>query len=527
MFKLGIFEDERIILDSLCNYINWEDYGCKVVCSSFCGTDILDLINRHHPDIVITDIQMGNVNGLDICEYLQVNYPDTQKIIITGFGKIDYARRAFKSSVIDFILKPIDRQELIETVLKATIQLSQLLDSENKKIQVNAQLIEHFLMELAGTNYISEQKAAAQIEELDIELHTYFCLGIYIDHNNADTQDVKIFIDFWKRILSQPKAMDCFQLKYCFYLSHHLYAVFDMENDNPPEISLLYKTILTHMYYLLQQYSEQFHEQIFLFYSDIYWYTADLITCIKQLNQLFEQKFFLEPNSIVHADKLHSHEGETIHSPQDCFYPLAASIINSDQLKLQYWFHEMQQCLCHYSEEDVKFKYIEFFIYLKEHLKPYKINIDELMSTKQLIAAFKNRYTFSQINMLISNLLEISYNQREENIKNNQSISYQIQKYIERNYALPLSAKVIAAEFHYNPKYLSAVVKKETDMSINDLIVKIRIEKAISMMANPSLKTYQIAEKIGIPDARYFSQVFKKMTGMTPKEYRVFHTLTP
>lgn len=519
MFKLGIFEDERIILNSICNYITWQDFGCELVCSSYRGTDIKELIKIHQPDIIITDIQMGDINGLDICDFLQKEYPDTQKIIITGFGNMEYAKRAIKSSVVDFILKPIDRNELTSAVKKAVEHLSLLQSSEETQKHVELQKIERFLMEIASEQYLPEQPASDWLEETTIKLHTYFCLGIYIEQNRDNKKGMD-FIQYWKNAMTESEAMIPFQLKYLFYISRRLYIIFDAEKECSQNASYLYNTINTHALHHCEQYTELTKKKVFMVYSDIYWYTADLFSCIHQVNQLFEQRFFLEQYSLLHNIRISHLPTPDLQKPLDCFYPLVDAIISNNRKELNFWFLKMQQLLRTYSEEEVKFKYIEFFIYLKEHLVPYRINIEDLMSTDQLISAFVNRYSFSQINTLISNILEVSFNQREENIKSSQSMSAQVRRYIEKNYSNPLSVKIIAAEFNYNPKYLSAVVKKEAGISINDLIMETRIQNAIIMLKNPTIKTYSVAEKVGIPDARYFSQLFKKMTGMTPSEYR-------
>lgn len=119
MFGIVIIEDEPYIRKSLITQIDWAGIGCTVIGDADNGDDALELIHQASPDIIISDIKMDGMDGIGISKYIHENSIDTEVILITGFAQIDYAQAAIKHGVLDFILKPIDPDELITAVKKA------------------------------------------------------------------------------------------------------------------------------------------------------------------------------------------------------------------------------------------------------------------------------------------------------------------------------------------------------------------------------------------------------------------------
>ncbi|NLY17695.1 MAG: response regulator [Clostridiaceae bacterium] len=130
MYRLLIVEDEYIIRNTLATALDWKETGCEVIGTSKNGAEAMEFLQKEKADIIITDIKMDEMDGIELCSQVSRLYPNMKIIIITGYGEFDYAKSAIKLGVKDFILKPIEHGELLNAVRKAALEL----DFLNKKI---------------------------------------------------------------------------------------------------------------------------------------------------------------------------------------------------------------------------------------------------------------------------------------------------------------------------------------------------------------------------------------------------------
>lgn len=133
MWKVVAADDEAYIREALKKLINWEKMNCNLIDVVNDGQELINTIEIEEPDIIITDIQMPEVNGIDVCKYLYETYPDIQVIILTAYADFSYAKSAIKYSICDYVLKVSIIDELPEAIEKAIGNLNQL----RKEIEKN------------------------------------------------------------------------------------------------------------------------------------------------------------------------------------------------------------------------------------------------------------------------------------------------------------------------------------------------------------------------------------------------------
>lgn len=132
MLKLMIVDDEQWVLDGLRCQIDWEKLGVSIICEAVNGLDARDKLNIYRPDMVLTDISMPMMDGLDLVQYIRDHHPDCAVVIMSGYADFNYAQKAMQFGVTGFILKPIDRDELEEAVCQAV----QIIDERSKLQQL-------------------------------------------------------------------------------------------------------------------------------------------------------------------------------------------------------------------------------------------------------------------------------------------------------------------------------------------------------------------------------------------------------
>lgn len=529
MYKIAIFEDEPLILNSLCNNIHWEELGCQIAAKSD-GTDAYRLIEETLPDIVITDIRMDTADGLEICSWLHHKYPQIKKIIITGYGTIEYAKDAFKSEVTDFILKPIDRTELLKVVQKVTNEiqerelLSQNIFSLNQTLtNYKSQLIEKFLADLADGQECSGESLFQRTRELDITLDNYFCLTVDVYTSVRRPSDQQDIISVLNYELQYGTLLDHFPCRYYCFFCQRYYCICEI-TDSPSlkQSALVYRQIQEDVFALQERLIKVFQFPLYLCYSDIYQYPHEFYQCFQQINNLIERKFFVSQNNILSWNTIdEQHKQLDKIKIQEWSEHAISDIIIGNHEQAFLTLEQLWNLLSGLSEEDAKYKCLEFFVSFKKLCEPYHIMTESVLTTDMLIKIFHTECSFQNIKKAyFYPLLQSCLEQRMEKINKRNSISRQVTDFIWQSIDSTITVTAIAEHFNYNSKYLSMIVKKECGQTIIDIITDVRIEKAKELLLSTNEKTYVIAEKVGIHDAKYFSQIFQKKTGMTPREYR-------
>lgn len=132
MYKLVLAEDEEDVREGVIGQIDWERYGFEIVEQAENGREAADAIDRLLPDVVVTDIQMPFMNGLQLAEWIRSHHPNTKIIILTGYDEFEYAQKAIKLQIDEYILKPFSSQELIDVLLKVRVTIeAEIAEKEN------------------------------------------------------------------------------------------------------------------------------------------------------------------------------------------------------------------------------------------------------------------------------------------------------------------------------------------------------------------------------------------------------------
>ena len=169
MWKVVAADDEAYIREALKKLINWEKMNCILIDVVDDGQELINKIEEEEPDIVITDIQMPEVNGMDVCKYLYEIYPETQVIILTAYSDFSYAKTAIKYSICDYVLKFSIMDELPDAIEKAIGNLNQL----KREIEKNEKdLLEQLSLIQQIDHYIEQNyKKKLSLDDIAEDLH--------------------------------------------------------------------------------------------------------------------------------------------------------------------------------------------------------------------------------------------------------------------------------------------------------------------------------------------------------------------
>lgn len=512
MFKILLVDDERIITEGISKVIDWESMGTNLIGTARNGIEAFNMIEEKQPDIVISDIKMPGMNGLELVSKVHRTYPDIRFILLSGFSEFDYAKQAMEFGVKHYLLKPCNENAIMDAVIELCNELKQDQDREQ------------FINEMKGTLLSVLPYAKEQLLKEFITNH--------YENKNLDYYQKLLQTD----VTTTEVRLVLFQLEGDFQFEH-MFAIKNIA-ENIFEKYLISCTVGETILFLLE---EDLH-------------TSNLHSSIEKIKKVFYQYYRMdttiaisETGNILHSNKLYQ-------DALDClsyrFYLGEGGVITKKDIAnqgqsdyLEFYYDDQNYCRLVKSGcwEDVNKEIITFF----QHLTELRLDINNTKSfVIQLFNSMIRLCEPKEMNMYLmklSLLLEMDTIQNMKflfesvaheitnsfylsNKNKHSAIINKVIEIIEQHISNQnLSLHWVANEMLYmNADYLGKLFKKETGEKFSNFLTRLRIEMAIKLIVNHNdVKVFEIAEKIGYGEnPQYFSQVFKKHTGYTPSEYK-------
>lgn len=492
------------------------------------------LIEKYRPDILITDIRMPGTDGLKMISEVKALIPDCKIIVLTGYRDFDYVQEALKLGVFDFVLKPSKIEELTTIIHRAVEELKKLknraeeFNKLKKLFEQNIPILrEKFLYDLMYEIYPNTEEILPRAELLGVKIESFFLLVVEID-----TDENKKLSQYEKNL----------------YLFGIVNTFMDVFSDSFSVIDVPLKD--RGVAFILQGGNEK--EKLHNLISDKCNYLQELlINCfgftvtvavssegrgIMQLPEKFreciealERKFYIGNGTVIFYNDMSGFLKFEDYSVLEEYQKLLLDGIKTGN-----------EAIVMKRIEDIK-KYINSLDHLNmEYLKNFYWGIITYINNIRLsVAMASNESKVESINIIsLHNMISKSENINELNdlLKevslsitakinnyNNKSIKLILRnalEYIHQHYSEQLTLNDVAEHVYVSPSYLSRMFKKELGKNFVDYLNGLRIEKAKELLMDPKYKTYEVAEIVGIPDAHYFSRLFKKYEGLSPTEYR-------
>jgi two-component system response regulator YesN len=494
-FQLLIVDDEAPVRKGLSSFINWESIGCSV-CDTACdGYDAIEKIKNNHIDIVLTDVKMPELDGLGLAKYIYETHPEIAVIMLTGYAEFEYAQKAINYHVVQFLLKPTSKDEVISAVKSAQQKI--ITSKEHDEIAKSevAFLIERMLQEMVYATPSPETEK--KLNEHGILLDSYYIASFQLNGNQSEISQLK-------ELIIQHKVNS-----YCFrydnlILSIHFSDQLECVSDSCSEIVQILDTLygikvsigISQLHHGGLEFSSAITEAIHALSLNFY-----STSCIA----LFNGQNIQADSALSTDTSLALFELETAVFQRD--FSKAYSITNTMFMKLQSSFSSPSYVknICS------QIYYLTFRVMAKyKKILPPESYIDDIIKATDIF----------QLESIISELLQFAKRSFTDSGKKYSAHITDTISYIQEHLTENLSLEILAQNVHMNDTYLSRTFKKESGYSIIEYITMLRIEKAKELLANKNILTYEISEQIGFSDPSYFSLLFKKYTGMSPKEYR-------
>lgn len=519
MYRVLLVDDEVFARQGLRNLIDWASCGFEVIDEAGNGEDALAIIQKYKPDLVITDIRMPVLDGIELIrQTIEEQSSKTNFIIISGFDDFKYAQQAVRFGVHDFILKPIDKE-----VLEATlIQLHRKLIIE-KSANYDRELILHNkLITSLIKGEIDSETLADSVKLLGIAPNNKV-IYTFVEVND---------IHPWKPMtkpLTQEMINDVIRqaihhtvhIHRTMYLHEHRNRIgFVLSTEDLSEI----RYNLSKFAYQLQiQISEQLEHTVYVYMGSAVTGVMELSRAYQTAKEALQYKFLKQDNMYVIYDDVKHLTLNFLDMDNHLYEQLTEHIEEYNEKAIQETieliFRELQEKK--FAPEAVKMainRCVSGIIKITQQMgidEQELIKLEPIISWQDLNLSLKElKRLFTEFVMHTTHILSTV---RKENMKGG---IQKIKGYIEAHYHENINLKSLASEFYMNPVYLGQLFKKTYGVYFNDYLLQMRVNEAKKLLRQTDLRSYEVAEKVGFSSADYFVTQFEKIEHMTPTEYR-------
>ncbi len=523
MFKILLVDDEDLIRGAIATIINWESIGVTEILQAEDGETGLEMARRHRPDIVLTDIRMPFMDGLEMAKYIVAELPYTKVIILTGHDEFEYAVSSIKLGITDYIVKPISAENLMAIMSRAIAKLH-----EERKTKMAQQKIRN---QLRQSLPLLKEKLLNQLLSSKIDTETFFQKMEYTELDlNFKTYTVCIVEAAFRQMQTmEDDEMVHLLLKNSLEAAFRQYGII-FSNYSNQHIVLL-RDLPVDDYELRSSFQQKFydHHDQFRLMQECTINTAFGATVdrLERIPESYETARHALSYKTALGDDMLFDFLELGYKSNDFVFPsdLIQEVVKAAYLNIDYQasLSELLQYLANcknLSAEHLQVLSFEIITQINKALlqTDYNINLDGYQTIYKACGIGK----LAEFEKCIREYLDAIYKYFMENKQTRKQLLIQnVKQYIEKCYSDPnLNLNTAASHVFINPSYLSALFKKEAGISFVDFITQVRIEKAKLFLAQEDIKSYEAAQKAGYEDPHYFSVCFKKQTGMSPSEYR-------
>lgn len=531
MIKLFLADDEPIIVRGLKKIIDWNSFNIEIIGEAHDGKNAQKLIYELRPDLVISDICMPGINGIDMLKAIKKNNVKTKVIFLSGYQEFSYARDAVTYGAIEYILKPVDKNQLEAAVKKAV----ELINKDKEDIQLRNKL----------WNYETESNSISMDKMLERLVRGYADSGSYSEditcygfsENSEYFTVLNIEIDEFNTKLSAQSEQEVKLVKFAvfnlaeevinnnkagvlFHKGYNICSILNSDNYNTA-VEQANRTAVE----IREAVQANLHKSVTIGIGETVKGIYIIRKSYEDSVEALKAKFFWENSGVISIKDLEQKD-KTVEDLYDVQKALAKSIIANDKEAIIDKYEVLLNVVSSISNgnRDSALSYcLSTIAFIGKELALAGILPDRDNEKKNdYLSQMKQYDTYSGLREYMRNWLQEVSTLIADNVKNSgESIEIKkVKEYIENNYNKNITLETAAGIACMNAYYFSSFFKKQTGENFKDFLIKVRMEMALKILLNTNCKVYEIAEQVGFNDSKHFSDTFKKYYGNSPVDYK-------
>lgn len=508
MCNVLIVDDESLIVEGLKVLIPWSELGVKDIFIACNGEEALALLRENTVDIIISDITMPKMNGLQLIKEVKKVSDRTKCIILSGYDDFAYAKEAIYLGIENYILKPINEVELVET-LKLTMDKLKNEELEQAFEDEELETIRDNIYKRWITNKISVYELEKREFVLNIGLNykSYVVALVKLKENNIQLNDIKM--NLFKAIDDKSGTV--------IYLDNNMFAII-LASDYIIEENQLYYDLKE----VILKFKKHRKEDLFISVGNVVSNPGNLYKSFERAEYLQDYLLQYGYNSVVSDYKIDKSKQRLMDNLgidlSEFNKVLLAQDIKAIDKYLDEVFNKIKESQG-ISPSYIKNISVKLILCLKKVCDELGVNgykINEYLN--DLIDYVCSQETIEEMQNTIKQ--ECYEFIRAVGNQEYTPVIRQVINYVNIHYYEKLSLKILSQSYNINTSYLGQVFTKEVGMSFSDYVNKVKNEKAKDLLLNSNLKINDIAKAVGFEDTSYFYRKFKSYFGVNPQAFR-------
>lgn len=537
MIRVFLVEDEIVVREGIKNSIDWESSGFEFIGEAGDGELAYPMIQNRKPDIVITDIKMPFMDGLELTKLIKREMPHVKVVILSGYDEFEYAKQAITLGVTEYLLKPISGNQLIKSIIPIRDMIlkekrqQEFVEKFRREMKENEQVKQYTFFQ----NMVSSKQSYVQLieegKELGLELsagaYRLILLKIFADEKDTDEySEKKIQIEKEVAELAEKNP------KIIFFNRMTEGIAFLCTGNDEVELEAVTKFCISQVIGIMERYEG------FTYFMGVGTGESrlrELYRSFDGASKAFAYRYFLSKNQVVYCEDMKGYQ-----VPKEIDFDLKA--IDTTKLKKRiienFLRNGMENEIGHFVEEYFKSvgeknmesllfrQYIIMDFYFAaaifmENLNDSREKAEEILGGFQKIQDVVSDMEETKIYLedLIKTVLKYRTISSE---KKYQIIIENAKDYISKHYSHEeISLNTVAASVNISPSHFSTIFSQETGITFIEFLTEVRMEKAKELLLCTNRKVADIGYEVGYRDSHYFSYLFKKTHGISPKDYRM------
>lgn len=513
MYSIVFVDDESIIREGISSCIRWQEVGFDLVAMFENGHQVLEYLEGHEVDIILSDIKMPKVDGLELAREVNQRFPQVMMLLLSGYDDFEYAQEAMKYNVQEFLLKPITASELTKTLVSVKKKLDDRL-RERKEIEGLRERLEEslpLLRERFLYRLVSGKLSGQAIAERAAVVHWEDRRGAYqvvVIHPNDHADDLqRIYLSqFVQQLLEKHDEI-------LFNRDDNLVLILQGPSQDDRGY-VLARRIFTDL-------SKRDGSGISIGCGEVVDRAEKISLSYRGAVTALEYLKVLGVSRILRISEIRGKQSASV----EHYNHLVSGLLQELKVgRLEDTLKALSQIFEFFEQSYLTLQEASFFLVrLHSMLQDFLQEFDLVEDTEEVIP-YQTDY-FVSINQargfFVKALSDIDRRIRERRNSITTSRIHKAEAIIQRRYRQKnFSLQDICDELYLSTSQFSLLFKEGTGKTFVEYLTAYRIEQAKIQLKSSALRAYEIAELVGFSDPRYFSIIFKKQTGMTPLEYR-------
>ncbi len=521
MYKVLLVDDEPMALEGLKYVVDWGTLGFSI-CGTCCnGKEAADAMDKYEPDVIITDIKMPVMDGMDLIRYAREHGKENIKfIVVSGYGEFEYAKKAMQYAVRFFLQKPIFQEEIYEIIIEVKKNLDQICrDKESAKMDQKAILDGVLGNLLWGSDSEEAFEYIKSFWDEDTFLMGWNCVVIELecsDRRDVNHESKKIRLKVLKAIDQGIKSISG---TFVLEQSSNTFIILTSLNNEEQQknkINYMAKRIYENLDLVVSSgFTIGVGENVVGLNAVKHSYTTAVVAlgyrfyrgmpCLIFYNEIKEKTYNFEFNDLFMSSKvleevqeLQSNKIENVISATFEYFKINRIDPDIVIMFTSNMICKINNLIYQFDHKSKEFVDNHTILELKDHER----TMEELKKFFQLFCLGCCEY-----------FKKVRYSNSESTIS-------KIESFINENYKRNITIRELSKKVYMHPTYLGQLFIRKFGIGFNEYVHRLRIEEAKRLMNGTDLKNYEIAEGIGYNNYNSFLQQFEKFTGMKPTEFR-------